>query len=132
VQEDAIWKCRTEEGAEVSVQCGVVTRQRAEESKILFLVVADRIRVASRAQKTIHLSRVIFDPSALVGMIGLIVAAAGEVACQMVCRVNGPRLVRVTQSSLLSVRGWQPAEKVIKAAIFHHDYDDMLNAGAFR
>jgi hypothetical protein len=65
-------------------------------------------------------------------MIGINVATTGKVSRQMVCRVNGAGLVRVTQSALLSVCGWQPAEKVIEAAILHHHNDDMLDAGTFR
>jgi hypothetical protein len=41
-------------------------------------------------------------------------------------------LVYITQSRLLSVCGWKPTEKVIEAAILHHDNDDMLDAGASR
>jgi hypothetical protein len=41
-------------------------------------------------------------------------------------------LIHVTQAGLLSVCCWQPTEKVIEAAILHHDNDDMLDAGTFR
>ena len=65
-------------------------------------------------------------------MIRLNVAATGVIACQMVCILSCASLVHVTQSSLLSVCSWQPTEKVIEAAILHHDNHDMLDAGTFR
>jgi hypothetical protein len=60
-------------------------------------------------------------------MIGLNVTATSEVACQMVRILRGACLVNVAQSGLLSVRMWQPAEKVIEATILHHNNDNMLD-----
>ena len=128
VLEETIGIGRPQDGAEVTVTCCVRLRQAAHERTVPGLVVADGEGVAGRVgEKAVHLPVVVLEAAALVGVVGVLEAAAVELRL-VKGRVAAPLPVGVGEPGLSPIGVRQPSEEMIEAAVLHHDDDDVLYA----
>jgi hypothetical protein len=117
---------------EVPVAHRPCRRCLSEERQIGLGVVPDRERVILAClQPPVTTAIVQLDPATLVGMIRVVVAAAGVIG-EVMGRVFQSVAVGERQPGLLTVRAGQPAEEVVERPVLHHHHDDMLDAGRGR
>jgi hypothetical protein len=102
------------------------------ERQVLVGVVADREQVVvAGLEEAVELPAVELDPAALVGVVGVLEAAAVR-RREVVRLVPDPLAVDVAQPRLLAVRPLQPAEVVVEGAVLHHHHDDVVDTGLRR
>src|SRR5438552_14099717 len=128
MKKQAIWECRPEDRSEIAVARRIVAGQFSIKRYVLLAVVSDGVDiVAPGAEKPIHQSIVIFDASAVVGMVGTRMRASGVITGKRMRRVGHACGVYIGQASLLTVGIRQPAEKMLETAVFHRYDDDVLD-----
>jgi hypothetical protein len=114
---------------EVAVEHRPVAGGVRVERQVLVGVVADREQVVvAGLEEAVELPALELDPAALVGVVGVLEAAAVR-RREVVRLVPDPLAVDVAQPRLLAVRPLEPAEVVVEGAVLPHHEHDVLDAG---
>jgi hypothetical protein len=123
---------RCHDRGEVPAEGRPLRRCLPEEGEIGLHVVADRELVVVGAKPAVALPAIQLDPSALVAVVGVLVATSLEVRRERIRRLRDTVRIRVHEPGLRAVAARQPAEQVIEGAILHHQYDHVVDTGVLR
>jgi len=124
------------DGGEVAVEGCVLASEGAADGDGLLAVVADGVDVVDLAarwglQPPVVATVVELDQPSIPGVVGVGVAAAGEIGAQVVRRVLVTVQVRVPETLLPPIGAGQPSEQVVEGAVLHHEDDDGVERASW-